>query len=436
MTWALAPDGRHLQRDGADDVLLADTWWAALHRAPHSEFEDALDLRAEQGFNAVMMSLLPISHDASGEVWHPFVGGEAGIRTGDLEDAWLRHAESMLALTTDRGLTPVVMIQWVNYVPGTWASRERPDLVMSDEATIAFLDRVVPALLPHRPIWSLSGDDTFLTEQSVERYELIHERLRRHDPTGLVTAHTGGFVSLPQRVLDLTDLVGFQSGHDGANWADNPASWNHYLDAIGAHCPRINLEPPYEGHGYDSGAGRYDARRVRTAAWRSVLSGAGAGMAYGAHGLWSWHREGDPFSSEGWSGMPFDAMTALRFPGANDMTRLRELVLEHRMWRLGDRSDLVVRDRSGIRVGGSRDLDLVVVHAPHAFSFEVQVDAGAYDVHGYDLEHATAVEVPVSTGPSGRLVVETPRECVEHLYVLERRGDARTGSSSGEPPPH
>lgn len=421
-TWRLAPSGDHLTCDGRDDFLLADTLWAAMHRAETERLATVLDRRRDQGFSGAMMSILPIAHDRSGQIRHPFRAGDDGNPDfGSLDEAWLEHAAEVVEMVVERGLVPVLMLQWVNYVPGTWASREAPELVMNDADTLAMVDGVVGRLREFHPIWSVSGDDTFTSDAAVARYRLIAERVRELDPEALVTAHTGGWINLPDAIAEVVDFVGYQSGHDGANWDVNPQQWNHYLDTVATRRPAMNLEPPYEGHGYGSGRGRYLAREVREASWRSVLTGAGAGLGYGAHGLWSWHRAGESFSSEGWSGMPFDAMVAAELPGAGDVGWLREQAVTHRFWELVDRSDLSVQDTSGITVGATRDLARAVVYSPHAFRFEIQLKAADYDVEGWDIVRREPVPVTTSVGGSDMLVVETPERPGEHLYVLTRR---------------
>ena len=422
MTWTIAADQRHLLRDGQDDFLLADTLWAALHRADDEGFRRVVQRRAQQGFTGLMMSLLPIAHDRSGDTrapFHPAADGEPDFSR--IDQRWLHDARARVELVRAAGLTPVLMLQWVNYVPGTWGSADHPHLVMDREQTRCFVESVVPAFRDLHPIWSLSGDDTFTSRESVEHYRAVAPQVRRLDPDGLVTLHTGGWHNFPAQLDDLVDFVGFQSGHDGANWQQAPATWNHYLDQNLPRRPRMNLEPPYEGHGYNNSEGRYLAREVRIASWRSVLAGAGAGLGYGAHGLWSWHHRGEPFSSEDWSSMPFDALAALEFPGADDVAWLRQMVLRHQLWRVDDRADLVVRTRFGIQVGADAELSLLAIYAPHAFSFEVQVPAHEYEVQGHDVVTRRPVEVSTSVGGSGTLVIDTPLALTEHLYVLTRR---------------
>lgn len=419
--WTLADDATHLLRDSEPDFLLMDTLWAALHRADMASFLEVLDLRRQQGFSGVMMSILPIAHDRSGDLHHPFPRHDDGTPDfSRLDPTWLDRAEAMIEAVVERDLVPMLMLQWVNYVPDTWASVEAPQFVMSDEETLAMVEAVVARFARFRPIWSTSGDETFISRAAIDRHVLIARRVRELDD-GLITAHTGGWIHFPEEINELVDFIGYQSGHDGANWKVNPQQWNRYLATLSHRHPAMNLEPPYEGHGYNSGEGRYRADDVRLASWRSVLTGAGAGLAYGAHGLWSWHHAGEEFSSEDWSGMPFDAMVALRLPGAPDVGWLRERAVEHRFWELVDRGDLVVRDRSGITVGATKDLARIVVHAPHPFRFEIQVDETAYDVIAYDICSHARVPVQRFAGESGKLNIATPERCSEHLYVLHRR---------------
>ena len=46
------------------------------------------------------------------------------------------------------------------------------------------------------------------------------------------------------------------------------------------------------------------------------MSGANAGITYGAHGIRDWHLDQATFPSETFSSHPFRWQTSLRFPGA------------------------------------------------------------------------------------------------------------------------
>ena len=91
--------------------------------------------------------------------------------------------------------------------------------------------------------------------------------------------------------------------------------------------PIVNGEICYEEHpGFDYGH-RFDRADVRKAFWWTVLSGAFAGVTYGADGIWPWIREGDTLG--GRQAKSFSTWRqSLDLPGAADLVRSKELLLE------------------------------------------------------------------------------------------------------------
>ena len=96
----------------------------------------------------------------------------------------------------------------------------------------------------------------------------------------------------------------------------------------------MNAEPSYEAHRIGGGVGRFGRAAVRRQIWDSVVAGASAGVTYGAHGLWGWHRNDDPFSSVHFSGTPLDWREALLLPGADDAVTCRRIVEAENLLRL------------------------------------------------------------------------------------------------------
>jgi len=88
--------------------------------------------------------------------------------------------------------------------------------------------------------------------------------------------------------------------------------------------PVVNAEPPYEGH---MGTNGPDVQRF--AFWSSILSGA-AGFTYGAAGIFQANDRDRPTGDRPGGGA-YDATTwdeAMRFPGALQLGKARELLME------------------------------------------------------------------------------------------------------------
>lgn len=174
---------------------------------------------------------------------------------------------------------------------------------------------------------AMSGDTDFPQPETIRYYKKVFETAKKTDPNALYTFHIcGESRDIPSELEEMADFFTYQSGHfrKGQHFAyDIPAA----MLAEGYGKPMINTEPCYVQIA-SPGQIRFTRREVRMAAWQSVLSGAGAGVSYGAHGIWSWHHNGESFDSFIRKGagfaLPFDWHEALQFEGANDMHFLKE----------------------------------------------------------------------------------------------------------------
>lgn len=419
---SLDPAAPRFLVDGEPEFLLADTIWSAFCRPTAQEWRSYLRLRRRQGFNALNINILSIPHDRSTSVFaeerSPYLRREDNSWDLDRPDpAYFANARAMCELAIAHGMTPILIVLWCNYVPGTWGAALTPELVLTEEQTDAHVDRVVETFADLGVIFAASGDENFSDPRSVERYERVLRRLRRKAPDTLLTLHPAPFVTQPPALTELIDFYGYQTGHDD-DWSTQPAVDGARFRALPARKPLVSMEPPYEGHGYGKGAGRHTAFDVRLASWISVLAGSGAGLGYGAHGVWSWHRQGEPFNGEHFSGTPFPADVALRFDGAWDMGLLRRLVEEHGLHDLRLRQELLVDDPSGAHVGVGDDR--VVVYLPHPFAVTLDLDLSGWDVRCWNLG-ARNTDHAVPRFADGRTIVEQPEFLSDALLIFSRR---------------
>jgi hypothetical protein len=74
--------------------------------------------------------------------------------------------------------------------------------------------------------------------------------------------------------------------------------------------------------------------------WISLLSGASAGITYGAHGLWPWHRDGQSYGVLMY-GQPLDWRAALALDSGEDMARLKHFFETLPWWTIEPASGLI-----------------------------------------------------------------------------------------------
>jgi hypothetical protein len=418
----LDPSSPRFLVDGEPRFLLADTIWSAFARPSATEWSAYLRLRRRQGFNALNINILSIPHDRTasslaGAERAPFLSAADGSWDLDRPDpAYFANARVMLQEAVAHGMVPVLVVLWCNYVPGTWGAALTPELVMTEEQTDRYLDLVLESFADLTPIFAAGGDDNFTDPQSAPRYERVLRRLRSKAPESLLTLHPGVYVTQPPELTgsDLMDYYSYQAGHD-EGWDTQPGEQATALRAMPVRRPIVSMEPCYEGHGYGKGSGRHTAADVRLASWSSVIAGSGAGLGYGAHGVWSWHRAGEPFNGEHFSGTPFPADVALRFDGAWDVGLVRRLVEAYGLNDLTARPDLVVGDRSGALFGMQGDR--AVLYLPHPFAVTLDVDLSGWQVECWNLG-ARNRDHAVLTIEDGRTRIEQPEFLSDSLFVF------------------
>lgn len=141
----------------------------------------------------------------------------------------------------------------------------------------------------------ISGDADFETEQTLQRYLWVTRLVHKFAPDAPLAFHLKGWSdALPQELAEYAALYLYQSGH-------NPAyqyTARTLAESFRARIPQkpvLNSEPCYEQMGYSRLAyGRHRREDCRRILWTSLLSGACAGITYGAHGVWNWYKPDMP----------------------------------------------------------------------------------------------------------------------------------------------
>ncbi len=287
-------------------------------------------------------------------------------------------------------MTPVLVLLWGNYVPGTWESKFTNNNLFPYEYLENYTAYAVKRFKKYEPIYFISGDTDFPEEETVKYYKKVFDVAKSVDQDALYTFHIcGESREIPEELKEKADFFTYQSGHfiPGQHFAyDIPKA----MRGEGYSKPIINTEPCYEQIAAP-GKIRFTNRDVRRAAWQSVLSGATAGVTYGAHGVWSWHHHGQSFDSFIRKGagfaLPFDWHNALHFKGADDMHYLKESFEEFFPEDCIPDYDVILNDMEEIRC--AHDADKYVIYVPTNVELDVSVlgiDKEKYTVEVIDLQ--------------------------------------------------
>lgn len=375
----------YLLRDGEPFFYLADTVWAAFANLSIERWERYLAFRQAQGFNAVQISILPITHDTSTSDTNdvPFLSDTAGDPDPyRLNEAYFDKAERMVAMATESGFVPVLGVVWKCYVPGTLASQRSPiPSAMPLDAVKAYALYAAERFKEYSPIFFISGDTAWDSDEEPAYYIAALEIVREVCPDSLITMHLGTRSVLPDEFAERVDFYMYQSGHGLEQSTPYELAKRHQGYAIKR--PVVNGEPCYEGHGRGRTRTRFGAYDVRKATWQSLLAGAKMGITYGGHGIWSCHSAGMGFVQPEWKFVPYDWEEALRLAGAWDAAYAKWLFERFNLFDIAP-IDLCVEDPE-VRASASADRAKIALYAPHAYDVTLGIDLGEYDCSVVDL---------------------------------------------------
>lgn len=413
----VCPNHRTLERDGRPFFWLADTCWSAFTNIPEEEWIPYLELRRAQGLNVLQINTLP-QWDRGGSTlpYHPFPTQDgARYRFDEILPDYFARAARMCQAAVDRGFVLALVVMWCNYVPDTWAAKIFPDNVIPGEQLEPIVKTICETFNPFRPVYIVSGDTGFESEVTHERYRVVTDLVDKYAPGFLKAYHIKGrYDGLPEDLAQRADLYFYQSGHNAAG-QHTAFTLAESFRARTPERPVINSEPCYEQMGYSHKAyGRFGRKEVRWALWQSLLSGACAGITYGAHGVWNWFQKDmpkNPIAGEGFL-QALEYRDALRFPGIADYDFARRFCEG-----LGDLTpcqEVLDKYREHIRAAKTTDgrvLMYVSVNAPIPVIGDFEPEARVID-----LETGREELVPIHDN-----VISMHRGLADALYILKTK---------------
>ncbi len=251
------------------------------------------------------------------------------------------------------------------------------------------------------PVFFISGDTRFESPDEIRYYMKALETVKRVCPEALLSMHLHPQGDLPNAFVEAVDFYMFQSGH-GANQQDQAYTFAEKFAAYPVARPVLNSEPAYEGHGRIGERSRFDAFDIRKATWQSLLAGAKMGIGYGAHGVWSFHRQGTKFLNAQRSFEPFDWDEALQLDGGWDVAYAKWI------WETYDLFDvepaaIIGGEDPEIRAAANSDRSKVAIYAPYAFDIVVDLDLTGYRCRQIDLASRRVMVPKIEPGAQSQV---------------------------------
>ncbi len=419
----ISADQRTFSKDGKPFFWLADTLWSAFTNMTDQELDSYLTLRAQEGFNVLQINILPQWDRCwTPAPYMPFPLKEDGMfdYTAPFNQEYFDHAAHICEKIAERGFVPALAVLWGNYVPDTWASGMVSGNIMPKDLIPAYCEKVAETFSRFDPVFVISGDTDLEHESTVSYYTLAMQKLRRLCPDALQTLHIKGrYTYLPDEIVSGMDFYMYQSGHN-SSYPEKCYTMAQEMSEKYPLKPIINAEPCYEQMGYSGNQyGRFTTRDVRRAAWMSILSGACAGVTYGAHGVWNWQKlnmPANPVTGEGFD-MAKPWTEAMQFPGAWDYGYLKELLAQRRILSLlpvrrianqvtglkhetnPDGSEKMIRvskPNPEIRMAATPDQKYFLIYAPTNTCVKVEGDFTEAIIRTVDLATRRVAEPSVS----------------------------------------
>ncbi len=372
-------------RDNKPIFLLADSIWAAFTKVSIEEWEWYLDFRWHQGFNATQISILPLTGETENFGISPFkLTSEKNFNFYELNMDYFDKAEEMLEMATKRGFIPYLAVTLCNYIPDEDEAYGKidPSYIIPFDALESYANQVMKSFAKFNPIFMVSEDTSFPSDTAKKYYLKLLEIIKNIDPKALATMHTSVKTdSIPDEFLysKYIDLYVYQAGHF-IEMQDNPYKYAQKYYNCKVKRPIINTSVCYDGHGYGYRYGRFAEFNIRKSIWQSILSGAKAGVTYGAHGVWNWHKRGQKFKNEIFSGIPYDWQTAIRLKGAWEATFTRWIFEAYQLFDIEPKLEILNEnpvERNEIRMSVSNNK--VVIYLPYNVDVKVGIDLKDYD---------------------------------------------------------
>ena len=418
----ISKNQRSFEQDGTPFFYLADTCWSAFTNIAEDEWEFYLKKRKQQGFNTLQINILP-QWDACQVpgMRQPFLVDEHGnYEYSSYHEEYFHHAALMCERAASYGFTLALVVLWCNYIPDTWAYKIFKKNAFPIENIADYVKKIDETFARFHPIYIISGDTDF-TDISKAYYIEAAKQVQMICKGSLVTTHIKGrYSEIPEELDELIDFYMYQSGHNALPENQGMSyrrAYEFYQEKTKK--PIINSEPCYEMMGSSGGCyHRFSRFDVRKAAWQSILSGASAGITYGAAGIYSWQKDGydADLTSEGFD-RPNAWNQAMSYPGAWDYGHCKDLLESMQIQELIP-YELNAKSEE-IRAAMNPDNTCLLIYMPYSTSISLPLTFQEYRIRVMDLDHKWIAHVNTKVVKDKLCIDMHPFEA-DSLYILEK----------------
>lgn len=347
--------------DGKPFFYLADTAWELIHRSTREDAKHYLRNRARKGFNVIHTAVLAeLDGVRTGNAYNelPF----ADLDPTQPKEAFFAHVDYIIEEAMSLGLHIGLAPTWGDKVSRRWG--RGPGKLFTEETAAAFGKYLGQRYKEKSVIWILGGDRNPDQEEHLAVWRAIANGINEANSGGQLITYLPMQGSSSSKWFHRDDWLSFNLAHTGQTL--NPAralALTRQMFNQSPPKPCLDGEAPFEDHPIDwnPGSGWFTDWHVRSAAYRSVLSGA-AGHTYGNHNVWQfWTPERHPvsFARTPWR-------EALEQPGAEQMGHLKSF-FSSRPWHKLDPRTAVTQDD-----GSSQSITAVSRDRTFLFSYTAE----------------------------------------------------------------
>ena len=93
----------------------------------------------------------------------------------------------MCARAKEKGFELALVIMWCNFVPDTWASQFYSKGIMPIDCIDNYINIIHETFTKYEPLYIISGDTDFNTEQCIEYYVKCAKQIKELAPNCLYT---------------------------------------------------------------------------------------------------------------------------------------------------------------------------------------------------------------------------------------------------------